>query len=383
MDPTHEQHDQIRDALSATLAFKPLVAQEAFLKFPAAADEADAQMQSTMRRFRSLSMNTKERVAWSEDTVKRKYPTDKTIELCQFSSDFETADLNQMLEPYQHTRCERGGYRIKWLNDTRALAVFRRAETAQRVLDDLGGSRLVKTKNYVFQPGDLADFNKKYSGDDAADGSNDVPSNATSAAVSISNSEATTPYPGFDEEHIRYKYRPEVTIELHDFANPLETTDLQNLFVPYRRDDNIVRIKWFNRNRALAWFTNPLLASEALDSLRTCEYLHVKPYMFDIADMKYFNPDYKMAEVSAGGIARRRTISGGSGLARRNTVSGASHYHRGQLFASATGYSGAVPAIPALFAGVHNSGSLSQTASTAASPLAPARRLRRFSKSDN
>ncbi|KAJ2324817.1 hypothetical protein GGH92_010592, partial [Coemansia sp. RSA 2673] len=150
----------------------------------------------------------------------RKYPTDKTIELCQFSSDFETADLNQMLEPYQHTRCERGGYRIKWLNDTRALAVFRRAETAQRVLDDLGGSRLVKTKNYVFQPGDLADFNKKYSGDDAAEGSIDVPSNNTSAAVSVSTSEAGTPYPGFDEEHIRYKYRPEVTVELHDFANP-------------------------------------------------------------------------------------------------------------------------------------------------------------------
>lgn len=75
---------------------------------------------------------------------------------------------------------------------------------AQRVLDDLGGSRLVKTKNYVFQPGDLADFNKKYSGDDAADGSIDIPSNNTSAAVSVSTSEAGTPYPGFDEEHIRY-----------------------------------------------------------------------------------------------------------------------------------------------------------------------------------
>ncbi|KAJ2881191.1 hypothetical protein IWW38_005830, partial [Coemansia aciculifera] len=129
MDSTPEQHTQIRDALSAALAFKPLVAQEAFLKFPTAADDANEQAQSTMRRFRSLSMNTKERAAWSEDTVKRKYPTDKTIELCQFSSDFETADLNQMLEPYQHHRCERGGYRIKWLNDTRALAVFRRAET--------------------------------------------------------------------------------------------------------------------------------------------------------------------------------------------------------------------------------------------------------------
>ncbi|ORX71392.1 hypothetical protein DL89DRAFT_256416 [Linderina pennispora] len=126
---TPEQHAQIRDALSAALATKPLVAQEAFLRFPSAGDDLEEQKNSTLRRFRSLSMSTKEHSAWTEDTVKRKYPIDKTIELHSFSSDFETADLNQMLEPYQHHRCERGGYRIKWLNDTRALAVFRRAET--------------------------------------------------------------------------------------------------------------------------------------------------------------------------------------------------------------------------------------------------------------
>lgn len=130
---TQQQHVQIREALSAALASKPLVAQEAFLKFPNATDEIieEGQKQSMLRRFRSLSMNTKEHTAWSEDTVKRKYPTEKTVELYEFSSEFETADLNQMLEPYQHTRCERGGYRIKWLNDTRALAVFRRAETGK------------------------------------------------------------------------------------------------------------------------------------------------------------------------------------------------------------------------------------------------------------
>ncbi|KAJ2355549.1 hypothetical protein H4S01_006872, partial [Coemansia sp. RSA 2610] len=164
MEPTPKQHAQIRDALSAALASKPLVAQEAFLQFPSVADEA-AEQPSMLKRFRSLSMNTKERPAWSEETVKRKYPTDKTVELFEFSSDFETADLNQMLVPYQHHQSERGGYRIKWLNDTRALAVFRRTETAQRVLADLSSSRLVKTKNYVFQSGDLEDFNKKYTGD--------------------------------------------------------------------------------------------------------------------------------------------------------------------------------------------------------------------------
>ncbi|KAJ1725594.1 hypothetical protein LPJ53_000264 [Coemansia erecta] len=378
--PSPEQHSQIRDALSAALMTKPLVAQEAFLKFPSATDEVDQQEQSTLRRFRSLSMSTKERSAWSEDTVKRKYPTDKTIELYQFSSDFETADLNQMLEPYQHHRCERGGYRIKWLNDTRALAVFRRAETAQRVLDDLGSSRLVKLRNYTFSADDLADFNKKYSDEPGS------PSAATANA-----SEAGSPHPGFDVEHIRYKYRPEVTIELHDFPCPLETTDLQKLFVGYKREDNIVRIKWFNRNRALAWFTNPQMASEALEDLRTCELVHVKPYMFEDADMRYFNPDNKMAEISSGTLARRRTISSGStgsgGLARRNTVSGASHYHRGHMYAASVAHAaayGAVPSIPSVLGAGAINGSMSQAGSTAASPMPPfPRRLRRFSKAED
>ncbi|KAJ2804388.1 hypothetical protein H4R20_002530 [Coemansia guatemalensis] len=133
MEPTSEQHAHIRDALSAALVSKPLVAQEAFLKFPGTADDVDEQNKSMLKRFRSLSMNTKERPAWTEDTVKRKYPTDKTVELYAFSSEFETADLNQMLVPYQHNQCDRGGYRIKWLNDTRALAVFRRADTGTSV----------------------------------------------------------------------------------------------------------------------------------------------------------------------------------------------------------------------------------------------------------
>ncbi|KAI9505760.1 hypothetical protein BX070DRAFT_95735 [Coemansia spiralis] len=132
MDPTREQHTQLRDALSAALASKPFVAQEAFLKFPNAAEDMEEQKLSTLKRFRSLSVSTKEHSAWTEESVKRKYPTDKTVELYEFSSEFETVDLNQMLEPYQHHHCDRGGYRIKWLSDTRALAVFRRAETELR-----------------------------------------------------------------------------------------------------------------------------------------------------------------------------------------------------------------------------------------------------------
>ncbi|KAJ2871634.1 hypothetical protein FB639_004448, partial [Coemansia asiatica] len=248
----------------------------------------------------------------------------------------------------------------------------------QRVLEDLGSSPLVKLKNYAFSPSDLVEFNKKYK-EDA-----DIQSAATSSATTVNPSETGSPYPSFDVEHIRYKYRPEVTIELHDFPCPLETTDLQNLFANYKREDNIVRIKWFNRNRALAWFTNPQMAAEALEDLRTCELVHVKPYMFEAADMKYFNPDNKLAEISNGGLARRRTISGGSGLARRNTVSGASHYHRGHMYAASITH-GAVPPIPSTLgpSGQSNNVCASQVSSAAASPMPFARRLRRFSKNED
>ncbi|KAJ2595034.1 hypothetical protein GGH99_005859 [Coemansia sp. RSA 1285] len=394
MDHSREQHGQIRDALSAALASKPLVAQEAFLRFPSATEDVGEQKTSALRRFRSLSISAKEHAAWTEETVKRKYPTEKTIELYEFSSEFETVDLNQMLEPYQHSRSERGGYRIKWLDDTRALAVFRRTETAQRVLEDLKTSPLVRTRNYIFQTGDLAMFNRKY-GNDKEDAQQKTASNSNS----INPSETASPYPVFDEEHIRYKYRPEVTIELHDFPCPLETTDLQKLFADYKRDDNIVRIKWFNRNRALAWFTNPKLAAEALEDLKTCELVHIKPYTFDILDMKYFNPDQKLAEISSGGLIRRRTISGGSGLARRNTVSGASHYHRGHLYAastssanaavaavinaSATGL-GSVPLVPsALGAGSSVADGLKDNAQSPASvPASVQRRARQISRAN-
>ncbi|KAJ2710898.1 hypothetical protein H4R19_003515 [Coemansia spiralis] len=355
-------------ALSAALAAKPLVAREV-LQFPAAAADTDAgQVQSSLRRFRSLSVSTKERPAWTEETVKRKYPTDKTVELTGFSADFETADLNQMLVPYQHHQSERGGYRIKWLNDTRALAVFRRAETAvaQRVLHDLNASRLVETKNYAFHPDDLAEFNKKITDDGARPSAG-----PSSAADSATPSEPTSPFPGLDEEHIRYKYRPEATIELHDFPCPLETADLQQLFEKHKRSDNIVRIKWFNRNRALAWFTNPQATAAALDDLRTCELVHVKPYVFSPADMKYFAPDHRAADAASGGLARRRTIGGGSGVARRNTVSGASHYHRGNLYAGAP----PVPSVLGVPAVVDSSGTFG--------PQFLPHRQRRFSKADS
>ncbi|KAJ1845636.1 hypothetical protein LPJ70_002413, partial [Coemansia sp. RSA 2708] len=140
---------------------------------------------------------------------------------------------------------------------------------------------------------------------------------------------------------------------------------------------------WFNRNRALAWFTNPQVAAEALEDLKTCELVHVKPYQFSAADMKYFNPDNKLSEMAAGGLARRRTISGGSGLARRNTVSGASHYHRGHLYASATNGT-SVPPVPQVLGAANGvAGAPPPPGSTAPSPMMPPRRLRRFSRSEH
>ncbi|KAJ2767054.1 hypothetical protein IWQ57_004113 [Coemansia nantahalensis] len=355
-----------RDVLCAALAAPPLAAHGAH-QFPVAADDVAGEAQSAVRRFRSLSVSTKEHSAWTEETVKRKYPTDKTVELSGFSADFETADLNQMLVPYQHHTCDRGGYRIKWLNDTRALAVFRRAETAQRVLHDLGASRLVETKLYAFHPDDLAEFNKKFNDDGAR-----PTAEASLAASSAAPSEPASPFPGLDEEHTRYKYRPEVTIELHDFPCPLETADLQQLFEKHKRSDNIVRIKWFNRNRALAWFTNAHAAAAALNDLRTCELVHVKPYVFSPADMKYFAPEHRAADAASGGLVRRRTVGsgGGGGVARRNTVSGASHYHRGPLFLGAP----PVPAMPGALGPVDSTGAFS--------PQFPPRRQRRFSRAD-
>ncbi|KAJ2713828.1 hypothetical protein H4R19_002058 [Coemansia spiralis] len=228
---------------------------------------------------------------------------------------------------------------------------------AQRVLHDLNASHLVETKNHAFHPDDLAEFNKKLTDDGAR------PSAGPSlAAASTTPSEPTSPFPGLDEEHVRYKYRPEVTIELHDFPCPLETADLQQQFEKHKRSDNIVRIKWLNRNRALAWFTNPQATAAALDDLRTCELVHVKPYVFSSPDMKYFAPDHRAADAASGGLARRRTIGGGSG---------ASHYHRGHLYAGA-------PPVPSVL-GVP---AVVDSSSTFGPQFLP-HRQRRFSKADS
>ena len=67
--------------------------------------------QSALRRFRSLSVtpSKKERPQWTGDAIRKKYTPEKTIELYDFSPEFETADLNQMLEPYQHHKCASAG----------------------------------------------------------------------------------------------------------------------------------------------------------------------------------------------------------------------------------------------------------------------------------
>ncbi|KAJ2242799.1 hypothetical protein GGH97_003786, partial [Coemansia sp. RSA 475] len=66
MEPTPEV--QLRNALCDVLSTKTVAAQDEFIKFPSAHDEA---AENVVRRFRSLSMSTKERHAWTEESVKR------------------------------------------------------------------------------------------------------------------------------------------------------------------------------------------------------------------------------------------------------------------------------------------------------------------------
>ncbi|KAJ1920407.1 hypothetical protein H4219_001383 [Mycoemilia scoparia] len=282
--------------------------------------------QTALRRFRSLSVTPakKDKPEWTRDAIRKKYTPEKTIELYDFSPEFETIDLNLMLEPYQHNKCDKGGYRIKWLCDTRALALFRRQEMASKVLGDLESSKLVKVRPYQFQPGDLDMFNQR--NEDRENSKPGTSSQNASAATTPKILKAAVP---LEEEAVRIKYRTEVTIELYDFVTPMGTGELQQLFNDYKSEDNIVRIKWFNKSRAVAWFSNPSLVTQALNDLSSNESIRVKPYVFTPADMKYFLPDASRSPVASptGTLSRRRTISKhSSNLGRRNTVSGASHY---------------------------------------------------------
>ncbi|PVV03308.1 hypothetical protein BB560_002221 [Smittium megazygosporum] len=261
-------------------------------------------------RFHSLSVRSrKDKGEWTKDAVISKYPPEKTVELYDFPTEFETADLNQALEKYQHNKSSMGGYRIKWLSDNRALVVFRKAEILDTVVSGFENNRLLKCRPYVFADSDLVHFN--------AD-SNAKKLNYVSQDSSTGNSIQ------IDLEALKRRYRPDHSLELGDFDRPMETSDLMDLLSPYRQDGHIVRIKWFNKNRAIAWFSDSTLASKAFEHLSSLSSLKVKPYSFLPADVKYFTQDIRISPLDS--IDSRNRASFGSsndiGIIRRNTISG-------------------------------------------------------------
>ncbi|OMJ27450.1 hypothetical protein AYI69_g3113 [Smittium culicis] len=234
-----------------------------------------------VRRYSSLNQgHRKEKYEWSADAVVKKYPSDRTIELYDFPSEFETADINLALEKYQHGNTPNGGYRIKWLNDTRALVVFRKPDLVPIAVSDFQTNPLIKAKVFEFKESDLSDFN------------HDV-NNSTSTSAFPVNSPRKTSFSdqiplamNIDLEAIQKRYRPDLSLELSDFSKPMETSDLLELLSPYRKNGHIVRIKWFNKNRAIAWFSDPTLASQAVKDNESNPLLNIKPYSFLPADIK-------------------------------------------------------------------------------------------------
>ncbi|PVU86912.1 hypothetical protein BB559_006335 [Furculomyces boomerangus] len=268
---------------------------------------------SFLRRFSSLNMGySQERNKWTQESINKKYPPEKTLELYEFPPEFETADLNQALEKFQHNKSSRGGYRIKWLNDTRALVVFRKPEIIPVVVSELSLNPLVKCRVYQFQESDLQDFNRKI---DTEPKAKEPINDHIPLALNI------------DLEAIQKRYRSDVSVELSNFSHPLETSDLMEILSPYRKNGHIIRIKWFNKNRAIAWFSDPSLASQAVQELQDSMLLKAKPYTLVSADIKYFTQDVKISPLDIIESKNRPFFynPNGASVARRNTISGVSH----------------------------------------------------------
>ncbi|OMJ17869.1 Coiled-coil domain-containing protein R3HCC1L [Smittium culicis] len=307
-----------------------------------------------VRRYSSLNQgHRKEKYEWSADSVIKstltpphppsllyyssfftylfptlicsflEYPSDRTIELYDFPSEFETADINLALEKYQHGNTPNGGYRIKWLNDTRALVVFRKPDLVPTAVSDFQANPLIKARIFEFKESDLSDFN------------HDV-NNNSSTSVFPANPPRKTSYSdqiplamNIDLEAIQKRYRSDLSLELSDFSKPMETSDLLEILSPYRKNGHIVRIKWFNKNRAIAWFSDPALASQAIQDNESNPLLNIKPYSFLPADIKYFTQDVKLSPLdNIESKNKHYSFNNGVTASRRNTVSGSSGYVR-------------------------------------------------------
>ncbi|OLY83131.1 hypothetical protein AYI68_g2741 [Smittium mucronatum] len=253
------------------------------------------------------------------------YPSERTIDLYDFPPEFETADINLALEKYQHGNSVRGGYRIKWLNDTRALVVFRKPDLLPIAIADFESNPLIKARVFNFKESDLHDFNRENE-------------NSSNTARKSSLSDQIPPAMNIDLEAIQKRYRPDLSLELSDFCRPMETSDLLEFLAPYRKNGHIVRIKWFNKNRAIAWFSDPILASQAVKDNANSSILSIKPYTFLPADIKSdhfnfqhldFTQDVRISPLdNIESKNRHYPFNSGVMATRRNTVSGSSGYVR-------------------------------------------------------
>ncbi|OMH83489.1 Coiled-coil domain-containing protein R3HCC1L [Zancudomyces culisetae] len=257
-----------------------------------------------LKRIRSLSMS-KVRAMWTEDSIHER----KTVDLYNFPKEYETSDINDALYAFQQDKCVNGGYRIKWLTDTRALVTFKSPIIAQEALDTLGGSCEIQSCLYAFKHSDLEHFNRR--SDDKKHKN----------SVSDDNLKVLSSY----IESVRKVYKPSTSIELYDFSRAMETSELLLLLSPYRVAGNTIRIKWFNKNQAIALFSSAEQVPKALDELSNISIMKARAYVFMPADVKYFTQDIQMTPLDSINLRHKSGLGQNpprnATISRRNTVS--------------------------------------------------------------
>ncbi|KAI8871280.1 hypothetical protein GQ42DRAFT_113612, partial [Ramicandelaber brevisporus] len=67
---------------------------------------------------------------WNRRSIVSAFPQLRTLDVRFLSEEFETSDLVEIFEPYEHYYLEDGGYRIKWLDNLRALVKFESEQVA-------------------------------------------------------------------------------------------------------------------------------------------------------------------------------------------------------------------------------------------------------------
>jgi len=69
----------------------------------------------------------------------------RILDVCEFPASFKTHHLHEIFQEYEAMR---GGYRIKWMDDTRALIIFEHPATARKAYLDNVANPLAKVRPY-------------------------------------------------------------------------------------------------------------------------------------------------------------------------------------------------------------------------------------------